>query len=166
MLTNSLFKDFLVENGLDIYKDESTRDIIGIEFNFGTRDFEKEMKHIASIAKKAQEEYEDAVREGYKNQIDKKYNKKKKIFDIYINALKNRKIYHKLSKDEIRNIFYVNGVDIPYIFKKRNGDIKKVEVLHYKMLFRSTGKAKKGSCMFIREELYEKAKDFLYQDLI
>ena len=33
------------------------------------------------------------------------------------------------------------------------------------MLFRSTGKAKKGSCMFIREELYEKARDFIYMGI-
>ena len=37
MLTNSLFLDFLIENGLNIHKNSSTRDIIGIEFAYGTR---------------------------------------------------------------------------------------------------------------------------------
>lgn len=165
MLTNSLFKDFLVENGLDIYKDESTRDIIGIEFNFGTRDFEKEIIHIRKIAKNARIEYKAAVSRGYKTQIEKKYNKRKKIEQIYLNAIKNEKLYKKISKDELRYDFYINGVTVPYIFRKRNGEIKKIETLHYKMLFRSTGKAKKGSCMFIREELYDKARDFLYMGI-
>ena len=33
------------------------------------------------------------------------------------------------------------------------------------MLYRSTGKAKKGSCMFIRDRLYNKAKNFLYMGI-
>ena len=37
MFTNSLFSDYLKENGLKIWKEESTRDIICLEFNFGTR---------------------------------------------------------------------------------------------------------------------------------
>ena len=35
MLTNSLFKDFMVEHGLDVFKGESTRDIIGVTFKYG-----------------------------------------------------------------------------------------------------------------------------------
>jgi hypothetical protein len=33
------------------------------------------------------------------------------------------------------------------------------------MLFRSTGKAKKGTCMFIRDKLYKKARNFLYMGI-
>ena len=46
MLTNSLFSDFLKENGLNIWKGESTRDIICIEFNYGTRSYEDEIKNF------------------------------------------------------------------------------------------------------------------------
>ena len=46
MLTNSLFSFFMVENGLNIWKEESTRDIICIEFNYGTRSYEEEVLHI------------------------------------------------------------------------------------------------------------------------
>ena len=36
MLTNSLFKDFLMENGLKLWKEESTRDIICIDYGYGS----------------------------------------------------------------------------------------------------------------------------------
>ena len=45
MFTNSLFCDFLKENGLKI-KNSSTRDIICLEFNFGTRSYEEEIAHL------------------------------------------------------------------------------------------------------------------------
>ena len=46
MFVNSLFKDFLYDHGLNIWNNESTRDLICLEFNFGTRNYEKEIKHI------------------------------------------------------------------------------------------------------------------------
>lgn len=163
MLTNSLFKDFLVENGLNVYDSESTRDIICIEFNFGTRTYDEELKHIHKIAVSARDEYKSAKSHGHKAQIEKKYNKRKKISRLYQDAIDNKDLYTKLSKDELRNIFYTQGVDVPYIYRNKHGEQK--EIIHYKMLYRSTGKAKKGTCMFIREELYERAKNFLYMDI-
>ena len=56
MLTNSLFSDFLKENGLNIWKDISTRDIICIEFNYGTRSYEEEMEHFAKKIKSIQKD--------------------------------------------------------------------------------------------------------------
>lgn len=159
MLTNSLFKDFLVENGLDIYKEESTRDIICIEFNFGTRDFETEIKHLDKLLKKYSEELEQENLE--KKTIEKINNKIEKIKQLKETAINNKNIYKKISKEEIRDYYYINGVDVPYIFRKKDGTIKKIETLHYKRLFRSTGKAKKGTCMFIREELFNIADDYL-----
>ena len=165
MLTNSLFKDFLVDNGLDVYKGESTRDIICIEFNFGTRSSETELKHLEKIMNNAESEYEEALSHSHTAQIEKKLYKREKIQELYRNTVNNIEKYSKLSKEELRTIFYVNGVDVPYIFRKKSGEIKKIEKIHYKMLFRSTGKAKKGSCMFIREELFEKARDFIYMGI-
>ena len=43
--------------------------------------------------------------------------------------------------------------------------IKKQEIIHYKMLYRSSGKAKQGSCMFICDRLYNKAKKFIYMGI-
>ena len=43
LFVNSLFKDFMCENRLKIRNNESTRDIICIEFNFGTRSYDDEI---------------------------------------------------------------------------------------------------------------------------
>ena len=45
MFTNSLFKDYLERNGLDVWNNESTRDIICLEFNYGSRSYKKECEH-------------------------------------------------------------------------------------------------------------------------
>ena len=50
MFTNSLFSDYLKENGLKVWKEESTRDIICLEFNFGTRSYEQEIDHLYKMA--------------------------------------------------------------------------------------------------------------------
>ena len=44
MLTNSLFKDYMVGHGLTVWKEESTRDIICIDFSYGSRSYEEEVK--------------------------------------------------------------------------------------------------------------------------
>lgn len=165
MFTNSLFFDFLMENGMTTWKEESTRDIICLEFNFGTRSYEQEIEHITKIAHNARNEYKLAKSLKNKNEIEKKYNKRKKIQSLYLEAKKNKDKYKKISKEEIRRIFYNDGVNVEYVSRKKDGTIKKVETIHYKMLYRSTGKAKKGSCMFIRDKLYKKAKDFLYMGI-
>lgn len=165
MFTNSLFSDFLKDNGLKIWNEESTRDLICIEFNFGSRSYEEEIDHLIKIAKAARMEYKLAKSHKYKTQIVKKKNKRNKIAKLIQEASKNKDNYHKHSKEDIRKIFYNEGVNIEYISRKRNGDIKKKETIHYKMLYRSTGKAKKGSCMFIRDKLYKKAINFLYMGI-
>lgn len=159
MLTNSLFSDFLKENGLKIWNNESTRDIVCFEFNYGTRSFEEEITHLKKLAKQARLEYKIAKSFKYKNQIQQKRNKRFKISKLIQEAYK--KSYIKHSKDDIRKIFYNDGVIIEYITKKKNGQILKREKIHYKMLYRSTGKAKKGACMFICDRLYKRAVKFL-----
>ena len=49
MLNNSLFSAFLIKNGLNVYKGESTRDIICLDFDFGTRSYEDEHKRIEQL---------------------------------------------------------------------------------------------------------------------
>lgn len=161
MFVNSLFKDFMCDNGLKVWNNESTRDLICLEFNFGTRSYEGEIKHIKKIAKKARLDYKKAISSKSKKLIDIQFNKKNKIMQLYDFANKHRDEYYQLSADDIRKQFYKNGVDIEYITRKRSGEIIKREIIHYKMLYRSTGKAKKGSCMFIRDKLYNKASSFL-----
>lgn len=165
MFTNSLFCDYLKENGLKLLKDESTRDIICLEFNFGTKSYEQEMEHLKKTAKKARLEYKEAKSRNNQNEMDKKMKKRRWIMECIAFARENKEKYERLSKEEIRRLLYNDGVDVEYISRKRDGTIKKREVIHYKMLYRSTGKAKKGSCMFIRDKLHKKAQNFLYMGI-
>lgn len=74
-------------------------------------------------------------------------------------------IEYNISKDDLRIMYYKNGVD--YIFEKKNKEGKIVEQkkVHYKMLMRSTGKAKNGDCVFIKDSLFDKAINFLTMGL-
>ena len=165
MFVNSLFKDYLQDNGLTTWKDESTRDIICLEFNYGSRTYRQELNHLYKVALSARKEYKRAKSKKDEFLIRKSKEKCDKITELLGQARKNKNKYQSLSKEELRKKFYNDGVDVEYIFRKRNGEIRKRETLHYKMLYRSTGKAKKGSCMFVVDKLYEKAKNFLYMDI-
>jgi hypothetical protein len=161
MLTNSLFLDFLKENGLKIYKGVSTRDIICIDFNYGSRSFKDEMKHLKEMAKRARQEYKLAKAQELPTLISKAERKKKAIQRLYRNATENEKKYIQKSADTLRIEYYENGVDIKYPKYNKKTKSYDYEVIHYVMLYRTPGKAKKGSCMFIRKSLYKKAHDFL-----
>lgn len=147
MLTNSLFLDFLLEHGLNTYKDKSTRDVICIEFGYGGSSYKRQ---LSKITKKM-------------NDISIQDDPKKiESLNFALSKVEQRKDqYVERSKQDIRKDFYVNGVDIEYVTKNNSGEVVKKEVIHYKMLYRTPGKAKKGSCMFINEKLYDKASDFL-----
>ena len=165
MFVNSLFKDYLQDNGLTTWKDESTRDIICLEFNYGSRTYRQELNHLYKVALSARKEYKRAKSKKDEFLIRKSKEKCDKITELLEQARKNKNKYQSFSKEELRRKFYNDGVDVEYIFRKRNGEIRKRESLHYKMLYRSTGKAKKGSCMFVVDKLYEKAKNFLYMGI-
>ena len=87
MLTNSLFLDYMKENGLKIYKGVSTRDIICIDFQYGSRTYKDEMKHLKDLAVKARLEYKKAKGQGHQAQINKAYYKRKNVERLYQQAL-------------------------------------------------------------------------------
>lgn len=165
MFTNSLFKDFITANGMKTWKEDSTNDIICLEFNYGTRSYEDEIKHIQKIARNARVEYKLAKASGSPLQLQKQENKKRKIADLYRFAKQHKDDYDKKSKEEIRTLFYNEGVSVEYLTYNKKREVKRREIIHYQMLYRSTGKAKKGSCMFIRDSLFKKARDFLYMGI-
>ena len=165
MFSNSLLKTFLLEHGLDTWKGESTRDIICLEFNYGSRSYSEEAAHLAKVSRAARLEYKLAKSSGYKNQIQKKWNKRRKLARLFYESQQKQGFYFKYTTDEIRELFYENGVSVEYVSRKSNGEVKSRETIHYKRLFRSIGKAKKGSCMFIRDELYETAFNFLTMEI-
>lgn len=132
MLSNSLLLDFLEKNGLEDYKGKSTRDVICIKFSFGCNDFKTNMSRL-------------------EEQIDKGSCENIEYLEELKDKLKaNKELYSKITAQELRTKFYTEGVDVMWT------DKKKTKKIHYKMLYRSTGKAKEGSCMFINERLYDK----------
>lgn len=133
MLTNSLFLDFLKENGLSSWKDESTRDVVCVAFSYRTKGYaEMKDKDIPSLQEALNKNGEKCV---------------------------------EISKSDLRIKFYEEGFPITYRTYNKEGVVLKEETIHYKMLYRTPGKAKKGTCMFIRDELYDVAHDFLYMGL-
>ena len=157
MLTNSLFSDFIKSHGLNVWKEESTRDIICIEFNYGSRSYEEEIKHLNKNIKKIEKDEELAE--------DKKQQKIDFFKGLKKKADENKDKFDKKSAQQIRDIFYTQGVEVEYLTRNKKGEIIKSEKIKYKMLYRTPGKAKKGSCMFINEDLYNIARDFLYMGI-
>lgn len=155
MFTNNLLSYYLVENGMKVSKDGRTRDIICINFDFGAKSYEETRQKIVRSLEVRLDEVDN-------DEEDERVQLLRQILERVDN---NKDKYVKKSKEDIRTEFYKNGVDVEYVTRDKNGEVKKREVIHYKMLYRSTGKAKLGSCMFISKRLYKKAHNFLYMGL-
>lgn len=145
MLSNSLFLDWIKDNGLKLWKQTYTRDIIGVSFDYGTRSYDEEVKHLQKMLSEHQDDT------NYCN----------KIKELLQYAHTHKDCFVKMSKEDIRRKFYTEGIDITYTSKNKAGDITKTETVHYVYCFRSVGKAKKGSAIFIREKLYKRTINFL-----
>lgn len=126
-------------------KDESTRDIVCLDFQFGLRSYSEELAHLKTMRKEAEGDEEKIA----------------KVDELQKRVESRKDLYKKLTKDDIRKEFYVNGVDITYDYTDQKTGNVTIETIHYKMLYRNPSKAKQGSVMFIREELYDKAYDWL-----
>ena len=146
MFTNNLLLYYLMDNGLKV-NNGWTRDIICIEFDYGSRSYEEEIKHLDKCIKLAEN--------------DGNIEKSECLKSLKTQAELKKDLFNKKSADEIREIFYTKGVEIRHDIQRKNGKITKQEFVHYNMLYRSTGKAKDGSCMFICDRLYKKALDFI-----
>jgi len=147
MLNNSLFSIYMMKNGMNVYKGESTKDIICLDFDFGSRSYDEEIKHLKKILDSATD------------------NSKEKIQKIINTVEANKELYSKKKKEEIREEFYQCGVDVEYKTLNKNGEVNKVEKIKYIMLYRTPAKAKIGQVMFINEKLYDKAYDWLTMGL-
>ena len=143
MLVNSLFLDYLLENKLiRLWNDKATRDVICLLFDYGTKDYDTTMKKLEDFSG----EYIDVLKQ---------------------NIEKNKDKCVRLTKEELRTMYYTNGVEITYRSYKKNGEenVNKRETIKYKMLYRTPGKAKKGTCMFINEDVYDQVHEFLYMGI-
>lgn len=148
MLNNSLFYYFLQKNGMKVYKGESTRDVICLDFDFGSRSYEDEKKRLNKMIKNAANEEE-----------------RKKLEKVVAKIEGNKNKYAPKKRGEIREQFYEEGVSITYTTKKKDGSVKSSQTIHYRMLYRTSAKAKSGQVIFINEKLYDKAYDWLTMGL-
>lgn len=73
-----------------------------------------------------------------------------------------------VSANELRKYFYENDATITWITLDKNGkEVPELaKTITYKMLCRNPGKAKKGECFFIREELYTNVIRYITMGLI
>lgn len=162
MLTNSLFLDFLRDNGLKVSKNDFSRDVICIDFNYGSASYDKA---YAKFKKQVIQNRINRKSATTKSQIDKANRTKAWLQKKYKHLQENSDLYVEQSRKQLREQFYVNGVDIRYPKFDRNKKIVGYDTIHYKMLYRTPGKAKAGKCMFIRKSLYKKAHDFLWMGI-
>ena len=154
MLCNSLFLDYMKKHGLESYKDTSTRDIIVLDFKYGTRSYEQEKTHIKKCIKET--EKNDKLTEEEKGQKIQYFN------ELLAKAEANQDKYVRYNRAEARDKVYTEGVNVTYPTVRKGKD---PQTIHYKRLFRTPGKAKKGTVDFIREELYDVAKEYLYMGI-
>jgi len=131
-----------------MHKDESTRDLICIDFGFGSRSYEEEQAHLSEMYTKASTDEE-----------------RQRIQYLINKTAENKWKYCKKSKDEIREDFYVNGVPIEYKHVNRKTGEVTSTTIRYRMLYRNASKAKVGLCNFINEKLYDEAYDWLTMGL-
>lgn len=80
-------------------------------------------------------------------------------FDYGAKNKKDDKI--ELTAKDLRKYYYENGVK----FSKKAKGTEEPKRISYKMLMRSSGKAKDGDCIFIKEELHKKALDYITMGL-
>ena len=123
MLNNSLFSFYLQRNGLNIYrgkkdenkksKNESTRDIVCLDFDFGSRSYDDELKRLVKLlGEDLSEDSKDRIR----NTIKK--------------VESNKNLYSEKKRGEIRDLFYNDGVDITYKTKNKDGSVKSEKTIH------------------------------------
>lgn len=152
MFSNSLFYDFIIKNGLSVWNNESTRDIICLDFGFGVRSYEEEIDHL-------NKQFGDLDGEKY-SEADRK-----RIQAVFDNVEAHKDKYVHMSRDELREHYYEHGVSITYHNKGTKGRPEQTQTIHYKMLERNASKAKIGQVMFINADLYEVAYDWLTMGL-
>lgn len=72
-----------------------------------------------------------------------------------------------IKAEELRTLYYENGISVTW--KEYDKDGKEIEgkrqTINYKMLYRTTGKAKQGDCVFCRADLHNVMLKYMTMDL-
>lgn len=144
MLNDSLFLRYMKKHGMKIKKDGSSLDFIVLKFDYSVLSYcEQELYY------------------GY-NDGEQEENAEVNTEDL-LSGIKD-----SVSAKELRQMYYTQGCTITWHkYNKKTGDIihGADETITYRMLMRSPGKAKKGDCVFVREELVTIARGYLTMGL-
>ena len=124
MFTNSLFLDYLLENGLNVTNGGFTQDIVCFEYNMNCKSYEEQVK---IVEKSIESNLED---ENFDKERDKKLNE----FLNKVHSLSNN--FVEISKDDIRNDSYSKPISIAYKKKNKNDEYKELKTIKYKQLYR------------------------------
>lgn len=83
-------------------------------------------------------------------------------FDYGVKAEKvDDKLLPGLTAKDLREYYYAHGAKV----SKEVKDMEEPKTISYKMLMRSSGKAKEGDCIFIKEELHKNTLDYITMGL-
>ena len=72
MFNNSLFSYFLQKNGLNVYKEESTRDIICLDYEFGSRSYNDEHDRLEKLFKQSDGDSKERIKKAIKKVEERK----------------------------------------------------------------------------------------------
>lgn len=141
LFTNSyVLVEFLLKNGLIIKKDGATNDIVSLDFSRGTLSTEARINWFRERGDSSKH-YAELLEHG------------ERLNTSTTTSVEN---IESISKEDLRRDVYENGFKL----YKSNGDCTT-----YKRLYRSAGLAKKGKCIFIKERLYDKVRNFMKMHL-
>ncbi|MGY0372495.1 hypothetical protein [Clostridium sp. JNZ J1-5] len=171
----SLLLNKIINLGLNISKNNTTRDIINVRFTYGydtdvkkIEELEKQIKDIKQEIKEsieADELYKDT--KGKTKIINSRREERKELSEE-IKSLEQQIKDLKISKEDVRNKLYKDGFFLDFYKVKKDKDKKivkdeegnKVHILdkriNYVYWFRTSAKARIGEVFFINKELVDK----------
>ena len=135
VLPDSMFTRYMINHGVTVKKNRESLDFVVMKFDYYVDGYS-----------------EDGLME-----------------DVERKELKNQKDYaSRISAKKLRKKYYNDGAEITWqSYDSQTGQPipELAKTIRYRMLMRSPGKAKEGSCIFIREDLLEVAQKYLTMDL-
>lgn len=163
VFANSLLLDKLKECRLKVSKNETTRDIIMLNFNYGYN--QKEYFLLQEKIDNIKEELKNITQESVTIRKDKNSDKEK------ITELQERKkqlkeekanfeteqFQYVMDKDAVRELLYEKGFYLDFFKKdKKTKEYVKDETIEYVFWFRSSSKSRVGDAVFINKKLFKK----------
>lgn len=175
VFADSLLLNKLKTIGLKTSKNETTRDIITVQFSYGytpksakdnteINELKDDIKVINDKIKRLSQEKREKGKRADKKPIQDEIDILKDLIsknEIYIRELEEGAKELCLNKESIRSLLYKDGFKLDFYKKdKVSGEMKIDETINYKFWFRTPSKSRVGDVMFINEKLYSKIKDW------